>query len=125
MDHHHFYAIFFFLGWTGSWFTRFIMDRMYERRHSSGLDKETEEFLRQRFQIIRNIASQTEEDPEEDDVCFGDPFCLAEQRQWREDHPNEEISDEEQRSMDLYASESSASGDSVDPIVSRTEDSPK
>lgn len=41
------------------------------------------------------------------DICYGDWGCIEEEQQWLKDHPNGEISEEEQRSMDQYAWESS------------------
>lgn len=39
------------------------------------------------------------------DVCYGDWGCIEDEQQWIIDHPNGEISREEQEAMDLYASE--------------------
>lgn len=43
--------------------------------------------------------------PEHDSICYGDAECWDRHEQWERDHPNGEISEEEQKSMDQYDAE--------------------
>lgn len=43
--------------------------------------------------------------PKNPDVCYGNWDCVEDEQQWMRDHPNGEISQEEQEAMDNYASE--------------------